>query len=96
MLAHLYIGSSLHGGSEKKLAQAMRNEMAKSEQTNKLVEKVDSTYMRPTDFADEVVAYAQGLRFCESCVHAINTAAKQKHNLQSIQKVFALAVFTPA
>ncbi len=26
-------------------------EMVKSEQTNKLVEKIDSTYMRPTDFS---------------------------------------------
>lgn len=40
----------------KKHWDAMRadpdfQEMAKSEQGNKLVEKVDSTYMRPTDFS---------------------------------------------
>jgi NIPSNAP len=40
----------------KKNWDAMRadprfQEMAKSEQTEKLVEKVDSTYMRPTDFS---------------------------------------------
>ena len=56
--ANTFIYIVAHPGREeaKKNWDAMRadpefQEMAKSEQTDKLVEKVDVTYMRPTDFS---------------------------------------------
>ena len=52
----IYIFAHPNREEAKKNWAAMRadpafQEMVKSEQTGKLVEKVDSTYMRPTDFS---------------------------------------------
>ena len=52
----IYILAHRSQDEAKKNWEAMRSDpefqaMAKSEQTDKLVEKVDSTYLRPTDFS---------------------------------------------
>lgn len=52
----IYIVAHSGKGEAKKNWEAMRGdpelqEVIKSEQANKLVEKIDATYMRPTDFS---------------------------------------------